>query len=184
MNLFSMLILQAEVEKCTTALTVILPELLKGISDQFLPIEHPDSAYTQTEAPVTGTATPPVVPNEALEVENEDDLTCTEALADQENSPPPAPSEGLYTLRHHHSPPDSSPNTSISQTSSRSSSPLSAVDIFTEYNSNVLRAIFDQVEQHEPFKTVPQVPPTPSPEPLKPASNEQTDTNQTDILVS
>merc|ERR1712241_187142 len=154
----------AEVEKCTTALTVILPELLKGISDQFLPVEQPDSACAQAVVPI------PVVANGSVELE-------------VENSPPAAPSEGLYTLRHHHSP-GSSPNTSISQTSSRSSSPLSAVDIFTEYNSNVLRAIFDQVEQHEPFKTAPQVPPTPSPEPLKPASNEQTDTNQTDILVS
>ena len=32
---------------------------------------------------------------------------------------------------------------------SRSSSPLSAVDIFTEFNTNVLKAVFEQAEQQQ-----------------------------------
>merc|ERR1711994_268599 len=35
---------------------------------------------------------------------------------------------------------------SLATPSSRSSSPLSAVDIFTEFNTNVLQPMFDQVE--------------------------------------
>ena len=162
---------QAEIEKCTTALTAILPELLKGISDQFLPADsedQPDSTYA------TGaTSHPP-------QVEDLEDLTCQEELlADQENSPPPAE---MYTLRHH---PDS-PSTSVSGSSSRSSSPLSAVDIFTEYNTNVLKAIFDQVEQQEAIKpAVGQ--PAEDIQPLKPSTNNSSSDKQADhtiLLVS
>ena len=99
---------QDDIEKCTEALTVILPELLKGISEQFLPPDQqPDSTSCHA-----------------------DDLSCQEALDDDESSVESVPSDyQQYTL------------------GSRSSSPLSAVDIFTEYNTNVLKAIFDQVEQ-------------------------------------
>merc|ERR1711997_121594 len=40
-----------------------------------------------------------------------------------------------------------SPQYSLGTSNSRSSSPLSAVDIFTEYNTNVLQAIFDQADE-------------------------------------
>ena len=40
-----------------------------------------------------------------------------------------------------------SPPYSLGSSTSRSSSPLSAVDIFTEYNTNVLQAIFDQADE-------------------------------------
>ena len=164
---------QAEIEKCTTALTAILPELLKGISDQFLPAadseEQPDSTFA------TGTTPHP------LQVEDLEDLTCQEELlADQENSPPPAE---MYTLRHHH---PESPSTSVSGSSSRSSSPLSAVDIFTEYNTNVLKAIFDQVEQQEAIKPAVDQP-AENIQPLKPSTNNSSSDKQADhtiLLVS
>ena len=38
---------QAEIEKCTTALTAILPELLKGISDQFPPEAETEEQLTR-----------------------------------------------------------------------------------------------------------------------------------------
>ena len=43
---------------------------------------------------------------------------------------------------------------SIVTPNSRSSSPLSAVDIFTEFNTNVLQPIFDQVETPNSFTSV------------------------------
>ncbi len=123
----------------------ILPAYLKDPSANQLP--SPDS--TSTVADVTSmedAATPPrMATNEATPLAGNSpaspDLACQEHLEDEsvlvsdESIPGAVASSSSYCLEE--------PTT----TTSRSSSPLSAVDIFTEFNAGVLRAVFEQGER-------------------------------------
>lgn len=114
------------IDECTSALSIILPELLKGIEEQIqLQRYHQQSQEFQPDSTCSPTSQEP-------------DLACHESLSSNSSV------IESYSLNNQ----DGSPT-------SRSSSPLSAVDIFTEYNTNVLQAIFEQVESNSGMKQAP-----------------------------
>jgi len=158
-----------DIEKCTEALTVILPELYRGIHEQFMvPTDQPDS-------------TSHVGDDDVIEDDvTDEDLTCQEAFHEDDDDNRSRNSNHSSAASSHCS--KDVYTLAVSGTaamgggangggefpgSSRSSSPLSAVDIFTEYNTNVLQAIFDQVEQQQDQtaakeQSEPAPPPSPS----------------------
>ena len=105
-------------DKCVININAMLPEYLKGLSSNPTMVAPADST------------TP--------------DLICTEQLSHEDSS---SNSSGEDTSTYLDDSEYSSlmaPPTPAS--SIRSSSPLSAVDIFTDYNTNILQPMFDQVE--------------------------------------
>ena len=113
--------LQEQMDKCVININAMLPEYLKGLSTNPTMVVPAD------------TTTP--------------DLICNEELNSHENSnssEDTSSNTGTYL--------DDSEYSSLLEpptpSSIRSNSPLSAVDIFTEFNTNVLQPIFDQVEHN------------------------------------
>jgi len=110
-----------QMDKCVININAMLPEYLKGLSTNPTMVVPAD------------TTTP--------------DLICNEELNSHENSnssEDTSSNTGTYL--------DDSEYSSLLEpptpSSIRSNSPLSAVDIFTEFNTNVLQPIFDQVEHN------------------------------------
>ena len=105
-------------DKCVININAMLPEYLKGLSSNPTMVAPADST------------TP--------------DLICTEQLSHEDNSISSEDSSNVGTYL------DDSEYSSLmappTPSSIRSSSPLSAVDIFTDFNTNVLQPMFDQVE--------------------------------------
>ena len=101
----------------------MLPEYLRGLSVSVLMVE-PDST---TEVNKQLTVSP-----------NSPDLSCEEKLLSRDS---------LSSTSSEHS---TFADSEYTLGGSRSSSPLSAVDIFTEFNQNVLQPMYDQVDQANP----------------------------------
>jgi len=106
-----------QVDKCAHAIDAVLPEYLKRLSSNLTKLASSCQPADST--------TP--------------DLTCHEQLSLDGSSNTVNSSEDSNNTFF-----DS--EYSLATPSSRSSSPLSAVDIFTEFNTNVLQPMFDQVE--------------------------------------
>jgi len=121
-----------QMDKCVININAMLPEYLKGLSSNPTMVAPADST------------TP--------------DLICTEQLSHEDSSSSNSSSEdtssnvGTYLDDSEYSSLMAPPTPS----SIRSSSPLSAVDIFTDYNTNILQPMFDQVENAgvESFSTI------------------------------
>jgi len=107
-----------QMDKCVININAMLPEYLKGLSSNPTMVAPADST------------TP--------------DLICTEQLSHEDSSISSEDSSNVGTYL------DDSEYSSLmappTPSSIRSSSPLSAVDIFTDFNTNVLQPMFDQVE--------------------------------------
>jgi len=111
-----------QMDKCVININAMLPEYLKGLSTNPTMVVPAD------------TTTPDFSP----------DLICTEELSHENSNSSEDSNTGTYL--------DDSEYSSLLEpptpSSIRSNSPLSAVDIFTEFNTNVLQPIFDQVEHN------------------------------------
>ena len=123
--------LQEQMDKCVININAMLPEYLKGLSSNPTMVAPADST------------TP--------------DLICTEQLSHEDSSSNSSSEDtssnvGTYLDDSEYSSLMAPPTPS----SIRSSSPLSAVDIFTDYNTNILQPMFDQVENAgvESFSTI------------------------------
>jgi len=118
-----------QMDKCVININAALPDFLKSLSSNPTMVVPAD------------TTTP--------------DLICTEELHENSNSSEDSSSSNTGTYL------DDSEYSSLLEpptpSSIRSNSPLSAVDIFTEFNTNVLQPIFDQVEHNtgvDSFNTI------------------------------
>jgi len=114
-----------QMDKCINALNSVLPEYLKGLSN--------------TMVVPADTTTPDLICNEAIS----ENSSIEDSNQDSQDS--------IQDPIEDYSPLTPS---SIVTPNSRSSSPLPAVDIFTEFNTNVLQPIFDQVETPNSFTSV------------------------------
>ena len=124
-NFYNVLILvylffQDQLDQCTKALDAMLPEYLRGLSAHLM--VQPDSTTPDS----------PALPHSP-------DLTCDEKLSHTSS----LSSSSFSSERSDHS---TFADSEYTLGGSRSSSPLSAVDIFTEFNQNVLQPMYDQVE--------------------------------------
>ena len=133
-------------DKCCKAMEANLPSYLKvpdadvivpdSTSDQ-ISSSSSSSSYKSSSSPEPDLECKEVLSNDStLMFDNNDDNMCLVSqsepdfcVANQSKSS----KEDAYGL-------------TVTSSSSRSSSPLSAVDIFTEFNTNVLRAVFEQAE--------------------------------------
>jgi hypothetical protein len=112
----------------------VLPQYLKGLS------QNPNLAIVPADSTTTSTIT-------TTTTTISQDLTCDEMLQISDDSTLTSASSDSFEVSL------TSPGYSLATTSSRSSSPLSAVDIFTEFNTNVLQPMFDQVEANNQIMT-------------------------------
>ena len=171
-------ILQDHIDQCVDALNAILPTYLTGISQQIvsllppspdsttnpnlqkLPNEEFMSIYPNLPSPPESdisTSNSTIIPTHCSDKRSTQspdlDLVCDEQISNdltqdfQSNFVDDFASRSSYG---HEDSNGASPPYSLGTNTSRSSSPLSAVDIFTEYNTNVLQAIFDQADELEP----------------------------------
>jgi hypothetical protein len=144
------------------ALNVILPTYLTGISQQIISLlpPSPDSTSSPRLQKTTNQNTPPletttshaILPNQSLDrlTQSPDpDLLCQEQISNDLTQDFQTNFSEDFSSRSSFGHDDGlgSPQYSLGTSNSRSSSPLSAVDIFTEYNTNVLQAIFDQADE-------------------------------------
>ena len=152
------------------ALNLILPTYLTGISQQIISLipPSPDSTTSlkkQTDEPMAmfpNIPSPPdseisnsntILPNQSFDrsAQSPDpDLLCEEHISNELSQDFQTNFSEDFSSRSSFGHEDSnggSPPYSLGTNTSRSSSPLSAVDIFTEYNTNVLQAIFDQADE-------------------------------------
>jgi hypothetical protein len=113
----------------------VLPQYLKGLS------QNPNLAIVPADSTTTSTITTTTTTTISQ------DLTCDEMLQVSDDSTLTSASSDSFEVSL------TSPGYSLATTSSRSSSPLSAVDIFTEFNTNVLQPMFDQVEANNQIMT-------------------------------
>lgn len=170
--------MQDHIDRCVEALNAILPTYLTGISQQIVSLlpPSPDSTtnpnlqklpeeqfmpiYPNLPSPPESdisTSNTTILPSQSLEKrcsQSPDlDLVCDEQISNdltqdfQTNFVEDLASRSSFG---HEDSNGASPPYSLGTNTSRSSSPLSAVDIFTEYNTNVLQAIFDQADELEP----------------------------------
>jgi hypothetical protein len=114
----------------------VLPQYLKGLS------QNPNLAIVPADSTATSTITTTTTTTTISQ-----DLTCDEMLQVSDDSTLTSASSDSFEVSL------TSPGYSLATTSSRSSSPLSAVDIFTEFNTNVLQPMFDQVEANNQIMT-------------------------------
>jgi hypothetical protein len=114
----------------------VLPQYLKGLS------QNPNLAIVPADSTTTSTITTTTTTTTISQ-----DLTCDEMLQVSDDSTLTSASSDSFEVSL------TSPGYSLATTSSRSSSPLSAVDIFTEFNTNVLQPMFDQVEANNQIMT-------------------------------
>jgi hypothetical protein len=166
------------IDQCVEALNAILPTYLTGISQQIVSLlpPSPDSTtnpnlqklpeeqfmtiYPNLPSPPESdisTSNSTILPAHSLDKrcsQSPDlDLICDEHISNdltqdfQSNFSEDFASRSSFG---HEDSNGASPPYSLGTNTSRSSSPLSAVDIFTEYNTNVLQAIFDQADELEP----------------------------------
>jgi len=162
------------IDQCVDALNAILPTYLTGISQQIITLlpPSPDSTTSpnlqkttnqpmmmlpnlpsSTESEITTSNT--ILQHHSLDrsIQSPDpDLLCEEHISNDLTQDFQTNFAEDFTSRSSFGNEDSvgaSPPYSLGSSTSRSSSPLSAVDIFTEYNTNVLQAIFDQADEIE-----------------------------------
>ena len=164
--------LQDHIDQCVEALNVILPTYLTGISQQIISLlpPSPDSTTSPSlqkaaDEPMImfpNIPSPPdseisnsntILPNQSFDrsAQSPDpDLLCEEHISNELSQDFQTNFSEDFSSRSSFGHEDSnggSPPYSLGTNTSRSSSPLSAVDIFTEYNTNVLQAIFDQADE-------------------------------------
>ena len=103
-----------------------------------------------TSSEITTSPHPTLSPNQNLDrtIQSPDpDLICQEQISNDLTQDFQTNFSEDFSSRSSFDRDDGSPQYSLGTSNSRSSSPLSAVDIFTEYNTNVLQAIFDQADE-------------------------------------
>ncbi len=125
---------QEHIEDCSRAMSAVIPSYLRDASDR---IPSPDTTCVRVEEEAEVAVEDDdkaVVPGSP-----EMDLRCSEVLANESVLAVDEDDEVHFCQ-------SSTEIVSSSAPSSRSSSPLSAVDIFTEFNTNVLQAVFEQAE--------------------------------------
>ncbi len=150
--------MQDQIDQCTEAIRAILPGYLKDPAHQ-QQLPSPDSTTLicggkteeeEEEGRRRGVATP-VTPrtNEATPLTGNSpatpDLACKEHLEDESVLVRDDDDFCLATTTSEAA--TATATAEATSSSSRSSSPLSAVDIFTEFNAGVLRAVFEQGER-------------------------------------
>ena len=168
-------ILQDHIDQCVEALNAILPAYLTGISQQIvgllppspdsttnpnlqkLPTEEYMSIYPNLPSPPESdisTSNSTILPSQCYGKRSSQspdiDLACDEQISNDLTQDFQSNFGDDFASRSSFGNEDSngaSPPYSLGTNTSRSSSPLSAVDIFTEYNTNVLQAIFDQADE-------------------------------------
>ena len=169
--------MQDHIDQCVEDLNAILPTYLTGISQQIvsllppspdsttntnlqkLPEEQYMSIYPNLPSPPESdisTSNSTIMPSHCLDKRASQspdlDLACDEQISNdltqdfQSNYADDFASRSSFG---HEDSNGASPPYSLGTNTSRSSSPLSAVDIFTEYNTNVLQAIFDQADEFD-----------------------------------
>ena len=127
-------------DKCIIAINAMLPEYLKGLSTNPTMVAPADSTTPDLICTEDISCTENITCTEDITCTAE--LSCTEELVHENSNS----SEGTYLDSEYSSLAPPTPS------SIRSSSPLSAVDIFTDFSP-----IFDQVEQKsglESFSTI------------------------------
>ena len=151
-------------------MNAILPTYLTGISQQIISLLPPSTDSTTsprlqktTNQPIysikQNTSSPSETTNslgndtslDRTIIQSPDpDLLCEEQISNDSTLTQDFPtqfSEDFSSRSSFEREGGGSPQYSLGTSNSRSSSPLSAVDIFTEYNTNVLQAIFDQADE-------------------------------------
>ncbi len=135
-------ILQGHIDRCLKQIDAILPSYLKAPPQPPLPVS-PDSTSNIIK-PAAMTASPIEVDSSTHPSSSspEVDLACAEVLSNE--SCEDVDESGYFGCRARGTPEHYTGTAAAGD--SRSSSPLSAVDIFTDFNTNVLQAAYAEAE--------------------------------------
>ena len=142
---------QTQLHECSSAITAILPDYLQPVA---LTFPSPDSTVILDTKDNTSSSFMDAEESTA----SSPDLICKEVLSTSDKDDSGESSHTFCLTAGSSSDEDDcnsvSPKSNNVDKCSRSSSPLSAVDIFTDFNTNVLKAVFDQADQDPSYNRI------------------------------